>query len=143
MKIFKIFNSKPNFVNIHNDLMYSGTAKQLELSKDVLENYAKHKNIKVDIYSGQHALEDETPVIEKYVNKLQIVVTDMKTQKDKFKFVASHPKEIVKNTKSQKCMINDGSEGTQRMAYVKSTYEDNLVRRVYRAVEQLSKSVKK
>ena len=39
-------------------------------------------------------------------------------------------------------MINNTMDGTQRMEYVKSDYEDNLVRRIYRAVDCLVQSVK-
>lgn len=146
MKIAKIFSSKKtNLVNIHKDGIFSETAKQLELSKGVLENYAKHRNIKVDIYSGKHALAEDAvaPVLEEvYANRLQVVVTDMDTQKDKFKLVSSDAKEIVKNSNWKFRMINNSMDGTQRMEYVKSDYEDNLARRIYRAVDCLVQSVK-
>ena len=133
MKIAKIFSSrKTNLVNIHKDGIFSETAKQLELSKGVLENYAKHRNIKVDIYSGKHALAEDAvaPVLEDvYANRLQVVVTDMDTQKDKFKLVSSDAKEIVKNngdTVIRKLCNNDPENITAKTVFEAAVLQDEI-----------------
>ena len=58
MKVQSILNRfKPKFVNIHTNEMPAESAKSLESARGMLENYAKHKQISIDVYGGQRLLE--------------------------------------------------------------------------------------
>ena len=147
MKVPKIIDRfRPKLVEIHADGMYEPTVKKLEASKNMLENYAKHNDIKIDIYGGLHTLEDDefvSPVIEnRFCTKLQVVVKNLKTKKDGFKLVTGHPDVNETNYAVHRRMIHDVGDGLERMCDVKSTSEDGLLRRVYRAVDFLTQKVK-
>lgn len=60
MKVQSILNRfKPKFVNIHTNEMPAESAKSLESARGILENYAKHKQISIDVYGGQRLLEND------------------------------------------------------------------------------------
>ena len=145
MKILKIKSSlNPQLVKIHSDGMYEESAKTLMASKNMLENFANHNNVKIDIYAGQHAMEEgaNPSLAQKYFNKLQVVVEDLKSKKDAFRLVLGHPEVNEKSIAFRSSMVYDHQEGLQRMCNVKSTSEDGLLRRVYRVVDFLTEAVK-
>ncbi len=147
MKVSRIIDRfRPKLVKIHADGMYKPAAEKLEASKNMLENYAKHNKIKIDIYGGLHALENDefvSPIFEnKFCTKVQVVVKDLKTKKDGFELVTGQPDVNETNYAFRKRMIHDSSNCLEQTCNVKSTSEDGLLRRVYRAVDYLTQEVK-
>ena len=69
-------------------------------------------------------------------------VKNLKTKKDGFKLVTGHPDVNETNYAVHRRMIHDVGDGLERTCDVKSTSEDGLLRRVYRAVDFLTQKVK-
>lgn len=149
MKVQSIINRfRPKLVNIHSDGMPKRAAEQLESASGMLENYAKHNKVEIDVYGGQRLLgEDFAETFPSVTNelgkKLQIVVRNLKTKKHKFGLVAADTEASTVNTKLKPFIIEDLSDGTQYVRNVKQTYEDSFLRNVYRNIERLTKNVKK
>ena len=148
MKVQSILNRfKPKFVNIHTNEMPAESAKSLESARGMLENYAKHKKISIDVYGGQRLLENDfmetfPEVASGFKKQLQIVVEDLKTKKYGFSLVPADTKSSTVNSKSKPFVIEDVSEGTQYVRRVKQNYEDSFLRNVYRKIENLTQKVK-
>lgn len=148
MKVQSILNRfKPKFVNIHTNEMPAESAKSLESARGMLENYAKHKQISIDVYGGQRLLENDfmetfPGVASGFKKQLQIVVEDLKTKNYGFSLVPADTKSSTVNSKLKPFVIDDLSEGTQYVRNGKHSYEDSFLRNVYRNIENLTKKVK-
>ena len=127
-----------NSVKVFKDDMPKATYERLSKASGVLENYARHKGVNIDILS--------VGTIDKGNNAdrvLAIVVKDPKSKKLKVSEVSSDVGAIIKRTEEKSIMFDDAVDDLQYARKLKSTYEDNFLRNVYQKVEEMVHSLEK
>ena len=127
-----------NSVKVVKDDMPKATYERLSKARGVLENYARHKGVNIDILS--------VGTIDKGNNAdrvLAIVVKDPKSKKLKVSEVSSDLGAVIKRTEEKSIMFDDAVDDLQYARKLKSTYEDNFLRNVYQKVEEMVHSLEK
>lgn len=127
-----------NSVKVVKDDMPKATYEQLSKASGVLENYARHKGVNIDILSV-----GTTDKGNNADRVLAIVVKDPKSKKLKVSEVSSDVGAVIKRTEEKSIMFDDAVDDLQYARKLKSTYEDNFLRNVYQKVEEMVHSLGK
>lgn len=127
-----------NSVKVVKDDMPKSTYEQLSKASGVLENYARHKGVNIDILSV-----GTTDKGNNADRVLAIVVKDSKSKKLKVSEVSSDVGAVIKRTEEKSIMFDDAVDDLQYARKLKSTYEDNFLRNVYQKVEEMVHSLGK
>lgn len=120
---------KPKERVVINDL-YTPVGIELYGAKDVLENYAKAKNIKIKFFSD---------INDKNEDILRVYVSDKKGKFVKH-IMNGDVADISVIERTRKVMLED-KDGCNYIAKGIETHEQSFIQRVYRAVECLTYSL--
>ncbi len=153
MKIGKVIsnvfrkNQPKEFVSIHSETTYGDSYKQLKAAHGVLENYAKSKNVKIDIWDARHALDNDefvSPVIENdFASKLEIIVTDLKTKKSDWGLASARTDKTHNFKKDRYIMCEIPSDGLQYSRRAESSFEDSFLRQVFRRIDDIVNNIRR
>ena len=153
IKTYK-YNKEQKFINKHikihdNTVPYDCYEKMCEARKTIA-NYAKHNGVSVDIYDAKREFveyeEFDNHSIEDYLtDKLLISVRDLKTDNQETLIIpAINDKSPIKQmlVVEKKVVVQDPSEGTERIVTIKSHNEQNFLQYLYHYIAELTKKVK-
>lgn len=120
------------------------TLRQIYDSESTLVNYARNKNIKINIYKGDHVLGDMTSASEenRVANKLFVTVTDLANSREKQALIPENPYKIYLNEKTG-YRIYETTDDTQfARKYIVESFEDTFLRNLYRTISNMVKDLK-
>ncbi len=116
-------------------------------ARETIANYAKKNDVSVQISDARRYLgEHDSGFMENYLSdKISIIVTNLKTKLSEERIIPvindkSSQKHIYTTSKS--VMLDIASEGLQKITNVKSHFEENFLRNLYRNISEMTKIVK-
>lgn len=120
---------KPKERVVINDL-YTPVGIELHGAKDILENYAKAKNIRINFYDGVNDLNEDI---------LKVYVSDNKGKYVKYVMEG----DVTAKSTIQRCrnLMLENKDGCNYIAKGIETHEQSFIQRVYRTVECLTYSL--
>ena len=135
------------YAQIHDRNLTYGSYEKMREAREVIANYAKHNGVKVDIFDARHQFrEDEYPISSNTLSdKINIVVTDLKSNSVEERIIPiiddneskSAVLEVIKRV-----MIDIPSDGVQKIVKVKSHFEENFLRNLYRNISEMTEMIK-
>ncbi len=152
MRVFKSNNNKSK--NLNNkyfeikdtSIAYDSYEKICE-ARETIANYAKKNNVSVQIsdprrYLGEH----DSGFMENYLSdKISIIVTNLKTKLSEERIIPvindKSPQKSIYAT-SKRVIIDIASEGLQKVTSVKSYFEENFLRNLYRNISEMTNIVR-
>ena len=145
------YEKEQKFINkyfkIYDNTMANDTFEKMQEAKKTIANYAKNKGVAIEVYDAKtEAIDLGNAAIENsFADKIKLVITDLKTKAEKSRCIYAlddkNPQSAVLE-KTKNVMVYDSKEGVERMTKVKSTFEENFLRYLYRNIEELTKSLK-
>lgn len=133
-------------VQIHDNYsLKNDTLEQLYQAQTTLGNYARSNKVRVDIYSGDHILNELASGREEKAaaNKLFVTVTDLsKKSKQKQALIPdSTDRTYIHKTTGYKVYETDDETQFAR-TYLKEYHEDSFLRNLYRTISKLTNDLK-
>lgn len=105
-------------------------------AKGAIESYAKQKNVTIDMARRINVVEGKTPELK---DQVVVSVYNPKTKAHEFAFVPVMDNTQTVNTVKESTKVFTNTDGVQVIRPVKSEYEDNFIRNLYRNIEDAVK----
>lgn len=151
INLFK-YNKEQALVNryfkIRDCLLPYDSYEQMDSARKVIANYARHNGVMIEVSRPIADIEESAApeTIKNLSERVKLVVTNLLTNARETRFPQvindKNPNKVFLE-KTKEIMVYDRAEGTQRIAQVKSFFEENFLRNLYRNIEEMTDSVTK
>lgn len=121
-------------------------AQELYTAQEVIANFAKKNNIRIDIFDAKEALkntEGNTEFVKSIGDKFNVIATNLKTGKTASRFVESNTQTVYPKTTESTMLMSDIQQGRQIVRIDRRYIEDTFLRNMYRNISDLSQTIKK
>ena len=133
-------------VQIHDNYsLKDDTLAKIYEAQTTLGNYARNNKVRVDIYSGDHILNELTTAREEeaVANKLFVTVTDLsKKSSQKQALVPDNTSDTYLYKTTGYRVYETGDETQFTRTFLKENHEDSFWRNLYRTITKLTNDLK-
>ncbi len=144
-------NNIDKFFKIHDSDTFGDSFNQMYLAREIISRFAQRNGVKVDVYDAKKmaSLEDHDKKFvkdfqDKFSDKINLVVTDLRSGKSKGRIVAADTEKVYpKEVKKGFFIVSNPQDGTEYSTRGHWSTEDTFLRNLYRNIESMVTEVTK
>ena len=132
------------YIKLHDIDTYMDSFEQLYNAKETIANYARSKNVKIDIYKGDKCLPEMISGNEEKLvkDKVFVQITNLKNKKTSCGLIPADTDKIYQYQVNGYAVYDTSDETQIVKKFIAKDHEDNFLRNFYRKIDTLVNQLK-